>query len=304
MDFAILLTTKAGADRPSPDDVRAHVLALRGLEDEGRLIAAGPLGDGSGGLVLARFPDADAAERYASSDAFVRCGRSSYRVVPWEPSHASNGHIGVLEPAPRSPFLHALRARATARAFSDRPLTREMLEPLLEAAASAPSEFNLQPWRAIVCLDADARGRLQQVCLNQEHVGRAAAAIVVTGSTRVLVDDAPRAVDVQIAAGRWPVEEREGRIAFVRSCYADPERARASALRNAVIFGHQLLLGALSSGLAGFWLGGVDEAALRAEFGIADEAVLAGVIGLGWPADTPMLPLPRAPLDVLVRWHD
>ncbi|MBM3461953.1 MAG: hypothetical protein FJX76_07620 [Armatimonadetes bacterium] len=93
MEFAIFLD-RHGV--PTRDAVRDHVLALRALEREGRLIAAGPLGDGSGGLILAAFEDAAAASAYAEADAFVRGGTHSARVVSWERSHAGNFHLGVL----------------------------------------------------------------------------------------------------------------------------------------------------------------------------------------------------------------
>ncbi len=103
----------------------------------------------------------------------------------------------------------------------------------------------------------------------------------------------------RFAAGRWTEAERDARIEFIRSCYEDG--GRDSSLRNAVIFGQQLLLAALSQGLAGFWIGGVDHEACRREFFIPTRIVIAGVVGLGWPGEVQQ-PLTRLPSARTVGW--
>jgi nitroreductase len=47
-------------------------------------------------------------------------------------------------------FSDALRRRRTVRDFSDAPVPREVLEPCLLAAGSAPNGANLQPWHFVV----------------------------------------------------------------------------------------------------------------------------------------------------------
>ncbi|WP_089105664.1 nitroreductase [Streptomyces hyaluromycini] len=44
----------------------------------------------------------------------------------------------------------AVRSRRAVRGFTDRPVSREVLERVLSAAAWAPSGSNLQPWRVYV----------------------------------------------------------------------------------------------------------------------------------------------------------
>lgn len=44
-------------------------------------------------------------------------------------------------------FRDTLRLRRTVREFSSDPVPDEVIELALEAAASAPSGANLQPWR-------------------------------------------------------------------------------------------------------------------------------------------------------------
>ena len=302
MEYAIFFERKVPGPIPL-DCIRAHVTALRGLEDEGRLIASGPFGDGEGGLVLARFPSREAAERYAAEDCYVQRGYRHATVREWEWSHRGNGHLGVLDVEPDDRFLAVLRSRVTARRFASKPVSIAAVRALLEAAHRAPSEFNLQPWRPVVCLSKESRAKLRACCLDQEQVTNAPVDVIVAASTRLFAVQAPRVADEFVAAGRWSAAEREARVAFIRECYPDdPAALRLHALKNAVLFGHQLLLAAAAAGFGGFWLGGLEEEKVRTAFGIPEHVAVAGVVGLGWPG--PAEPrLPRLPLDQVVSWE-
>lgn len=302
MEYAIFFDLKTPGPIPL-DCIREHVAALRRLEDEGRLIAAGPFGGGAGGLVLARFPDREAAERYATEDCYVRRGFRLFEVREWEWSHRGNGHLGIVDPEPDDRFLSALRSRVTARRFADRPVSIATVRALLEVALRAPSEFNLQPWRPVVCLSKESRSRLRACCLDQEQVTNAPVAVILAASTRAFAREAERAAAELVAAGRWRPEEREARVEFIRKCFPeDAGHLHLHAVKNAVLFGHQLLLAAHSVGLAGFWLGGIEEDKLRPAFGIPAHVAVGGVVGLGWPG--PAEPrLPRLPLERMVSWE-
>lgn len=108
--FAIFLDTPPDNRRPTREAVLEHVLALRDLESQGRLIAAGPFADGHGGLLLALFDSAEEARRYAENDAFVKGGFRDFRVFEWEWSHRGNGHLGIVDPEPQQwPCTHCGR---------------------------------------------------------------------------------------------------------------------------------------------------------------------------------------------------
>lgn len=301
-EFAIFLEPSSGAAEFPAETVRAHCEHLDRLSREGRLIACGPFSDHTGeGVILGVFDSIELAREFASRDPFVQGGFRKASVRPWEWARPEGGFLGALPPRPGAHpwFLEALRLRATTRRFSSRPVTEDQVRCVLEAALTAPSEFNLQPWRPVVCHSRADRVRLQACCLDQPQVGEAGVAVVCAGDPAVFHDEAPRAVEEAIAAGRGSPQEREAQVAFVRSCYAD---THDGALRNATIFGHQLLLAGFSMGLAGFWLGGLDAGRTRSEFGMPDRAVIAGVVGLGWPAEEPEPPMPRRPMAETVGW--
>src|SRR5918992_2742873 len=53
------------------------------------------------------------------------------------------------------PVHDLIRRRWSPRAFSDRPVEREKLLSVLEAARWAPSSFNAQPWSFLVATKED-----------------------------------------------------------------------------------------------------------------------------------------------------
>ncbi len=92
MEFEIRLRrVRSGAF--SAESIARHVDRLADLDDAGRLIAAGPLGDGSGGLILARFDSLADAEEFAASEPFVTGGWESAEVRRWHPATRANHYL-------------------------------------------------------------------------------------------------------------------------------------------------------------------------------------------------------------------
>lgn len=54
-------------------------------------------------------------------------------------------------------FLELVQNRQSDRAYLDKPIEKEKLERILEAARLAPSACNSQPWKFIVVTDPDKR---------------------------------------------------------------------------------------------------------------------------------------------------
>lgn len=293
-EFVIFLHRINNHTERSPEMIGDHCLHLDGLADAGRLIAAGPFEDHTGGIVIGCFDSEIDAIDFADADPFVRGGACRAEVRAWQWSRPENGHLGTLPPRHGAVpgFLDTLRLRATVRRFHDEPLSEQTVRTLVEAAMTAPSEFNLQPWRPVICHTHVQRKTLQQCCFGQRQIANAALSVICTVDTEVFHDDAPRVVDESISTGRLDPAQREDQIDFIRSCYRDSDAVRISAIRNGTIFGHHLLIAALSMGYAGFWLGGFDEQKLRRTFSLPRHFIIAGIIGLGRAAGVDA-PLPR-----------
>ena len=103
-----------------------------------------------------------------------------------------------------------------------------------------------------------------------------------------------------VERGRWMASELEERLDFIRKVYA--RGTRDASIWNGLLYGHHLLLAGFSQGLAGFWLGGFDEDALRREFSMPARLVVAGVVGLGWPRPQPEPRMPRRDIEEVVGW--
>jgi nitroreductase len=66
-------------------------------------------------------------------------------------------------------FHEIMRKRRTVRAFSDRPVSREVIEWLVRTAGSAPSGANKQPWRFVCVQDPELKRRIRVAAEEEER---------------------------------------------------------------------------------------------------------------------------------------
>jgi len=74
--------------------------------------------------------------------------------------------------------IDAIRARRSVRKYERKPIPKEVLEDLLDAARLAPSADNLQRWRIIVVTDERLKDSLVSVSGGQKFVGECSAYLV------------------------------------------------------------------------------------------------------------------------------
>jgi len=75
----------------------------------------------------------------------------------------------------------AIRDRRATPSFDGTPIPKEDLRAILEAGLSAPSGYNMQPWRFIVVQGEEQKKRLRAASYNQAKVEEASAVIVACG---------------------------------------------------------------------------------------------------------------------------
>src|SRR5690348_17643054 len=75
----------------------------------------------------------------------------------------------------------AIQERRATPSFDGVPIPDEDLKRILEAGLSAPSAYNLQPWRFVVVRTPEQKRRLRSACYNQPKVDEASAVIVACG---------------------------------------------------------------------------------------------------------------------------
>ncbi|MGA8529622.1 MAG: nitroreductase family protein [Acidobacteriaceae bacterium] len=75
----------------------------------------------------------------------------------------------------------AIDERRATPSFDGKPIPDADLKTILEAGLSAPSGYNLQPWRFIVVRTPEQRRRLRAAAFNQAKVEEASVVIVACG---------------------------------------------------------------------------------------------------------------------------
>lgn len=200
-------------------------------------------------------------------------------------------------------LLAAMRTRRSIRAWQERPIAREHLERLLEAAIAAPSADNLQPWRFVVLqgerkqelaglvrhfADGLQPGLNPVLWVHRAGIRRtagliAAAAAVVTAWATFSPEDAALRV-----ATRGDLAPLFSWTMVVQSV--------AAAVQNLLLEAHALGLGAV-------WMGYPNLAGREIKEWLKADGVLQATIALGYPAESPA-PRRRKPVQAVVRWEE
>jgi len=165
----------------------------------------------------------------------------------------------------------AILTRRSIRRFEDRPVTREQLEKLLEAARWAPTAGNLQPWVFVVVTAADARAALAAAAFGQRFVAEAPAVIGVAAAPP---EDSPYGL--------------RGRELY---CLQDT----AAAVQNVLLAAHAMGLGAC-------WVGAFDDGAVAQALELRKGERPVALVPVGVPAQGGRSS--RRPLSAVARWME
>jgi nitroreductase len=128
-------------------------------------------------------------------------------------------------------FLDLVQKRSSVRAFEPRPVEKEKLDYLLEAARMAPSAVNFQPWKLIV-VTGDGIQQLQE-SYPREWFSSAPLCIVVCGDHRKSwkrsSDEKDYCdVDVAIASTHLMLAAAEQELGTCFVCNFDVSKCRAA----------------------------------------------------------------------------
>ncbi len=168
-------------------------------------------------------------------------------------------------------FSSLARRRYSCRKYLPRPIGRESLLALLEAARLAPSACNRQPWEFIVVDSDDEARRAVLSSYGGEWLASAPAFIVACGKHDEAWhrgSDGKDHTDVDVS------------IAVEHICLA-----------------------AATMGLGTCWICNFDVPTLRAGLSIPDNVEPVAVIPVGYPEDPSAVPAKkRKPLEEIVKW--
>ncbi len=179
--------------------------------------------------------------------------------------------------------------------FSERDMTDDSLGRLIEVARLAPSEWNLQTWRWIV-VRGDAAKKFLETATSIKVPLSSAPVILICLADTLAWKSAPQHLQEMIASRK--ITEEEGREALrrVREYYSSsPDIAKRTALANAFVAVHQILLGAAACSLSAYWLTEFDEARIKTHFHIPDHFLVAALLPIGYRDETPAPAASRLP---------
>jgi nitroreductase len=149
----------------------------------------------------------------------------------------------------------AITARRNVRAFSDRAVSDEDLDRILEAGRRAPSSRNWQPWDFLLVTDREQLAGLSKVWRGGGHVAESAATIALIA----------------------PVSDDPG------------ERDRAQYdLGQATM---AMLIAAADLGIGSGHSAVADQDLARDLLGFPEDRFAAYLIDLGYPVDRPLRPI-------------
>ena len=92
----------------------------------------------------------------------------------------------------------AIQDRRSTPSYDGTPIPPEDLKAILEAGLSAPSGYNMQPWRFIVVQQPEQKERLRAASYNQAKLEEASAVIVACGDA----DGWRKDLDIMLQLGR------------------------------------------------------------------------------------------------------
>lgn len=169
-------------------------------------------------------------------------------------------------------ILELISSRRNVKYFLPKFVSWENIAKCLDAARHAPSCGNVQNWKFIVVFENAQKQAIAEACYEQYEVVQAGALIIVCAE----LEKAERYYGL-----------RGERLYSVQNC--------AAAIENMLLEAHSL-------GLAGRWIGGFDEEAVKSMLGIPEEVRPQAIIALGYAKEVPPKP-PKYPLETLVYFH-
>jgi nitroreductase len=163
--------------------------------------------------------------------------------------------------------IEAIRKRYSCRAYHDRPIEKDKLDTILEAARLAPSAKNMQDWRFVVVTDYDRRHRLAEAANNQMFIEKAGAIIVACSVSKEVMrcGQAVGPIDVAISL-------------------------------------EHICLAATELGLATCWIGSFYPDKVRPIVGIPSGVEIVELLAVGYPADS-QKPLRREPIQAIACYE-
>jgi nitroreductase len=166
-------------------------------------------------------------------------------------------------------LFEAIRTRRSIRKYVDKPVEKEKLSRILEAARLAPSAVNLQPWDFIVVTDPKIKGELKSAYPKDWFISAPVIIVACASPSKAWVR--------KDGEEYWKVDV-------------------AIAMQN-------LVLAAWAEGLGTCWIGAFNEQEVKKVLGIPEDVRVVAMTPLGYPAEEKGPVTERKPISEIVHYE-
>jgi nitroreductase len=179
------------------------------------------------------------------------------------------------------PLPEVLRERRATEHFDSQFEVPEVyLNAILNFAGQAPSGYNLQPWRFIVVRDLANRQRLQKVAFGQPKIAEAPVVIIALGMKEEVKKRAAEIFREGLRRGIGKPEKLDATINGALK-FLGTQQMEAWVNRHVMIAVTTMMLVAEAYGFDTAPMEGFDEAGVKREFNVADEASVVALLAIG-----------------------
>lgn len=177
-------------------------------------------------------------------------------------------------------FESVVKNRRSVRRYLYKPVEREKIERILEAARLSPSAENAQPWRIIV--------------LDEPGVIKKVGSTAFSGIYRPSSFASKAPVLLVFLANPSKIVNIVGKQIRKVEFY----------LLDMGIVGEHVALAAINEGLGSCWIGWFNEKGVRKTLGIPKKYKIVSLMALGYPAVSPKNEHKRKSEDAIVRFNE
>lgn len=184
--------------------------------------------------------------------------------------------------------IEAIKKRRSVRAYNARPISRDILNAVIEAGNEAPSAMNSQPWRFVVVEDSEAKRKLLGAALPQ--------AKKFTEMVKEIYPVRYEAIKKRYAELPDPIYYSAPTIVFVIGNGRYAGHSCPLACENMMLAAHSLGLGSCWVGFGAMVL---EDPEVRNLLELKEDESIFGPILLGYPKGETARPPKREPK---VKW--
>lgn len=181
-------------------------------------------------------------------------------------------------------------------------ISEEEMKEMLEAASSAPSSSNLQPWKFIVFQGEEAKKELQAIAFNQAPIGTCSSVVAVIGDTESY-KNAEKIYHSNFEAGNIDEVNTQRLIDSVLKTYPNLPRESQENIASfdAGLISMQLMLIAKAKGYDTVTIGGFNKQQFAETYELEDRYFPIALIAVG-KAAAPAFGTTRLPVDDIVKF--